>query len=116
MQIKISPGIICVLLVSGFSLLFFPGCQKEDINSSAGDNTTSKKNAHPHSNEQESAEFVYEWYELLAKIQLSEPASSPLVGYRNFAYIGVGLFESVQPGIKGGSSFFLFFYRSPRGL
>jgi hypothetical protein len=33
------------------------------------------------------------------------PQPNPIVAMRRFAYIGIGLFESVQPGIKGGSSF-----------
>lgn len=112
MQTTLSSRTYLILLLTGFSFLFFQSCQKEDLNS-VEDNAAHKKNKHLSAKEQESADFVYEWYKLLAKIQLPEAASSPLVGYRNFAYIGVGLFESVQPGIKGGSSFSPKLYQMP---
>ena len=41
------------------------------------------------------------------------PQPSPFVSGRAFAYIGIGLFESVQPGIKGGSSFGPKLYEMP---
>jgi hypothetical protein len=37
--------------------------------------------------------------------QRNSAQPNPLVATRRFAYIGIGLFESVQPGIDGGSSF-----------
>jgi hypothetical protein len=61
----------------------------------------------------ESADFVYQWYKALAEIQLPNPAGSPPINFRHFAYIGVGLFESVQPGIKGGSSLSPKLYQMP---
>lgn len=44
---------------------------------------------------------------------MPNPAAAPPLGYRNFAYIGVGLFESVQPGIAGGSSLSPKLYEMP---
>jgi hypothetical protein len=79
-------------------LLFIPySCKKSDV---------FKQN-------EESADFVYQWYKFMAEIQLPNPASAPPINYKNFAYIGVGLFESVQPGIKGGSSLSLKLYQMP---
>ncbi|MEJ7912824.1 MAG: hypothetical protein WKF70_06700, partial [Chitinophagaceae bacterium] len=79
-------------------LLFVPySCKKSDL---------FKQN-------EESADFVYQWYKFMAEIQLANPAAVPALNYRNFAYIGVGLFESVQPGIKGGSSFSPKLYQMP---
>ena len=62
---------------------------------------------------QESADFVYNWYKSMAQIQLPNPSGAPPINYKNFAYIGVGLFESVQPGIPGGSSFSPKLYQMP---
>ena len=54
---------------------------------------------------EESADVVYQWYNFMAALQRNSAQPNPLVATRRFAYIGIGLFESVQPGIKGGSSF-----------
>ncbi len=79
-------------------LLFIPySCKKSDL---------FKQN-------EESADFVYQWYKFMAEIQLPNTAAAPPLNYRNFSYIGVGLFESVQPGIKGGSSFSPKLYQMP---
>ena len=61
----------------------------------------------------ENADFVHQWYRLMARLQLSNPAGAPPTNFRNFAYVGVGLFESVQPGINGGSSFAPKLYQMP---
>ena len=113
MQTKSSLRILFMLLLTSFSLLLFYSCQKEDRNLSTEENAALKKNNHLSAKEQESADFVYDWYKFLAQLQLPEPASAPPVNFRNFAYIGVGLFESVQPGIKGGSSFSPKLYQMP---
>lgn len=55
---------------------------------------------------EESADVVYQWYHFMSVLQRPvTPQPSPFVAGRAFAYIGIGLFESVQPGINGGSSF-----------
>ena len=55
---------------------------------------------------EESAEVVYQWYKFMEVLQRPvNPQPNPIVAMRRFAYIGIGLFEAVQPGIKGGSSF-----------
>lgn len=54
----------------------------------------------------ENADIVYQWYKFMTVLQRPvTPQPNPIVAGRAFAYIGIGLFESVQPGINGGSSF-----------
>ena len=53
----------------------------------------------------ESADVVYQWYNYMSVLQRPYSTTNPIIAMRYFAYIGIGLFESVQPGIKGGSSF-----------
>ena len=63
---------------------------------------------------EESANVVYDWYKLIARLQLySNPQPVVLLNYRNFGYIGVGLYEAVQPGIKGGVSLSSKLYQMP---
>ena len=90
-----------------FGVLY--GCQKADQMAELAEKAE-KRTAKP---SPESADFVYEWYRLMAGIQLANPAAAPPTNFRNFAYIGVGLFESVQPGIKGGSSLSSKLYEMP---
>jgi hypothetical protein len=101
-------------------LLFFVvlnGCQKTDIlpdsSSPEAKSLSSNYLKSALQTTQENADFVYEWYRAMAEIQLPNPAGAPPINYRNFAYIGIGLFESVQPGIKGGSSLSPKLYQMP---
>ncbi|RYG24110.1 MAG: hypothetical protein EOO01_43695, partial [Chitinophagaceae bacterium] len=49
----------------------------------------------------EDAYVVHDWYKLIARIQLhSNPQPPVLKNFRDFAFIGVGLYEAVQPGIQ----------------
>lgn len=51
----------------------------------------------------------------MTNLQLSaSPQPNVFAQNRAFAYIGIGLFESVQPGIKGGSSFSPKLYEMPK--
>lgn len=62
----------------------------------------------------ESATVVYQWYKFMTALQRPvTPQPTVFAQVRAFAYIGVGLFESVQPGIKGGSSFGPKLYEMP---
>ncbi|GAA4469198.1 hypothetical protein GCM10023189_55850 [Nibrella saemangeumensis] len=57
---------------------------------------------------------MYNWYKFIARLQLREtPQPVVLAQLRAFAYIGVGLYESVQPGIKGASSLSKRLYQMP---
>jgi len=92
-------------------LLFFVllgSCKKTDRISeplSSDAKSLSKANSSPKLNG-ESADVVYQWYHFMSVLQRPvNPQPSPFVSGRAFAYIGIGLFESVQPGINGGSSF-----------
>lgn len=104
-------NLIWRLLIAFLFLGLLYGCQKTDI--SPAFELSKAAQRHPLKQSAESADFVYEWYKFLAQLQLPTPASPAPVGYRAFAYIGVGLFESVQPGIKGGSSFSPKLYEMP---
>ena len=49
---------------------------------------------------EESADVVFDWYKLISRIQRNTtPPPVVLQNLRNFGFIGVGLYESVQPGI-----------------
>ncbi len=93
-------------------LLFFVvlhSCKKTDINSEKLTSDAEKSLKTQLSSLKpaaESADVVYQWYKFIANIQLPiTPQPSVFPQARAFAYIGIGLFESVQPGIEGGSSF-----------
>ncbi|MEJ7740679.1 MAG: vanadium-dependent haloperoxidase [Chitinophagaceae bacterium] len=87
-----------LLMVSLFSLLF--SCQKKDH--------------WPPKATQESADVVHDWYKLLIRLQLHQnPAPFALLNMSNFGYIGVGLYESVHPGIKGSTSLSTKLYQMP---
>jgi hypothetical protein len=63
---------------------------------------------------QESADVVYDWYKLMARIQLrNNPQPVVLLNIRNFSYIGVGLYEAVRPGMKGAISLASKLYQMP---
>jgi hypothetical protein len=63
---------------------------------------------------EESANVVHDWYKLLIRIQLHQsPAPMAQLNMSNFGYIGVGLYESVRPGIKGSVSLSAKLYQMP---
>src|SRR5688500_12757930 len=69
---------------------------------------------HPRKATEESADVVYDWYKLIAQIQLrTTPPAVVLLNARNFGYVGVGLYEAVQPGIKGAVSLSSKLYQMP---
>ncbi len=99
-------------------LLLFAGinsCKKMDrsIEPSTSDAASSSKSQHPLKQSGESADVVYQWYHFMTELQRLSAQPNPIVAARRFAYIGIGLFESVQPGIKGGSSFGPKLYQMP---
>ena len=97
-----------------FGMLY--SCKKADHLSGALSPTSeaAKANRASPKPSAESADVVYQWYNYMAELQRPVmPQPSPLVQSRAFAYIGVGLYESVQPGIKGGSSFSPKLYEMP---
>jgi len=54
---------------------------------------------------EESADVLYDWYKLGARMQLyTIPGPAVPTNNRAFGYIGVGVYEAVQPGIKGSKS------------
>ena len=63
---------------------------------------------------EESADVVFDWYKLISRIQRNTaPPPVVLQNYRNFGFIGVGLYEAVQPGIKGAVSLSKKLYQMP---
>lgn len=89
-------------LVVSSLLVLFTDCRKNDL-------------PHKLKLKQEPAEIVYSWYKLIEVIQRpSNPQPSPIAANRSFAYIGVGLYESVQPGINGATSLSYRLYQMPK--
>ena len=92
------------------------GCKKTDITSDTAsvglaplkiENSTLKQS-------EESGDVIYQWYKFMTILQRRvTPQPLVFVATRAYAYIGIGLFESVQPGIKGGSSFGPKLYEMP---
>ena len=104
---------LIVLLL--FGLLY--SCQKADrfTEPLTPDAASSSKGlrASPKQSE-ENADVVYQWYNFMTTLQRPvTPQPDGSIQSRAFSYIGVGLFEAVQPGIKGGSSFGPKLYEMP---
>jgi hypothetical protein len=81
-------------------LSLLPGCVKND--------------PFPQIAGEESADVVFDWYKLISRIQRNTaPPPVVLQNFRNFGFIGVGLYESVQPGIRGAVSLSEKLYQMP---
>jgi hypothetical protein len=64
---------------------------------------------------QESAGVVYDWYKLILRTQLNtSPPPNGLINHSTLGYIGVGLYESVRPGIKGAIPLSTVLYQMPQ--
>ncbi len=88
-------------------------CQKTDLPSESSTSGASPLRSSARLSG-ESADVVYQWYKFMTTLQLPvTPQPVVFVQNRAFAYIGIGLFESVQPGIIGGSSFAPKLYQMP---
>lgn len=97
-------------------LCFQLSCEKtdrlEEVPALGNESLTNRQQLHRQS--EESADVVYDWYKFMSVMQRSvAPQPLPFTAARWYAYIGVGLFESVQPGIRGGSSFSPKLYQMP---
>jgi hypothetical protein len=69
---------------------------------------------HPPTYKEENAGVVYDWYKLITRIQMPvNPQPGVPLNNRNFGYIGVGLYETVRPGIKGAVSLSSKLYQMP---
>jgi hypothetical protein len=63
---------------------------------------------------EESAKVLYDWYKLIIKIQLNTtPAPIVIQNNRDLGYVGVGMYESVRPGIKKAVSLSSKLYQMP---
>ncbi|OQP59574.1 hypothetical protein A3860_36910 [Niastella vici] len=86
-----------LLTVIGISVLY--GCHKIDL---------------PPHQQEESAGVVYDWYKFIAKVQRpANPQPVVLLNFRNFAFIGVGLYEAVRNGNKNAESLSSSLYQMP---
>jgi len=115
MKLLIRHRFILKLLIVLPLFVMMDSCKKTDrISESLDGKSLSKtQNSSPKLNG-ESADVVYQWYHFMTVLQRPvNPQPNPIVAMRRFAYIGIGLFESVQPGIKGGSSFGPKLYQMP---
>ena len=113
--VKRSFGSKLLLVLLLFTVLY--SCKKTDrLAESLPSDTASASKARRSSPKpsEESADVVYQWYKFMATLQRPvSPQPAVFVQVRAFAFIGVGLFESVQPGIKGASSFGPKLYEMP---
>jgi hypothetical protein len=74
-----------------------------------------KKDDDPPSPAKDSADVVYDWYNLILRIQLhANPPVSGLLNNSHFGYIGVGLYEAVSPGIEGAVRLSSVLYQMPQ--
>jgi hypothetical protein len=105
---RFKPFIVFLLFVGLFS------CKKTDQFSDPLSSDAKSKSLNSKTKQKgESAEVVYQWYHFMENLQRLSAQPNPVVASRRFAYIGIGLFESVQPGIIGGSSFAPKLYEMP---
>ncbi|THU31106.1 hypothetical protein FAM09_28905 [Niastella caeni] len=73
-----------------------------------------KRDDRPPRSPEESADVVYAWYKFIANVQRpANPQPVVILNFRNFAFIGVGLYESVRPGSKGAASLSTRLYQMP---
>jgi hypothetical protein len=97
LMIGFSQKASCLLMIA--LVLFVAGCKKDDALPKAS---------------QERADVVHDWYKLMIRMQLNaSPPTFALLNMSNFGYIGVGLYESVQPGIDGSESLSTKLYQMP---
>jgi hypothetical protein len=107
MKVSIKHSFIVKLLVVWLFFVLVDSCKKYDNISQSLKSTASSpkaQNAIPKPSA-ESADVVYQWYTFMTDLQRYSSQTNPIIAMRYFSYIGIGLFESVQPGIDGGSSF-----------
>lgn len=65
-------------------------------------------------NVEEDAGVVYDWYKFIAIVQRpANPQPVVILNNRNFGFIGIGMYEAVQPGIKGAVSLSSKLYQMP---
>jgi hypothetical protein len=82
------------------SLLF--SCTKTDLQPTSISTTVDAK-SNSGKAMRENADVAIDWYNLQLSILLERNAATSTV---NYAFIGVGLYETVRPGIRGGQSFY----------
>lgn len=83
------------------ALLFLSSCQKTDLRSTPADAQAAKSNNGKA--ERASGSVATDWYRLQTNIMLERNSAFNGIFW---SYIGVGLFESVRPGIRNSHSFY----------
>lgn len=90
------------LLLAGCTSMVFINCNKNTANPDNG--KLPSQDASRKTN-QESGKVATDWYQLqLRMILQADPGISPLFLMRSFGYIGIGLYESVRPGMDHAKS------------
>ena len=89
-----------------FSLLLIYSCRKDLPEQQSPDSTLARSMEKTNNKaESESAAVALDWYKLQLRIILnSVPTTNGAINSNNFAYIGIGLYESVRYGIKNSVS------------
>src|SRR6476620_8300762 len=88
------------LVVVAILLGLFPGCVKD--------------HPYPPTATNEKADVVYDWYKLVIHNQIgTTPPLVVLQNNRDMSYVGIGLYEAVQHGIKGAHSLSSMLYQMP---
>src|ERR1051326_1379703 len=103
-------------LVLLIPILFF-SCKKETSNNQLSANDTSLLNSAAKTNSSAahlSAQVATDWYKLQLRMMLNaNPATNGALNANAFAYIGIGLYESVRSGIKNSVSLSSSLYQMP---
>ena len=73
-----------------------------------------KDHPYPPTATNEKADVVYDWYKLIIHNQIgTTPPLVVLQNNRDLSYLGIGLYEAVQHGIKGGHTLSSMLYQMP---
>ena len=102
------PQIVTTMILVTFSL-FVAGCDKDvfDDDPTEDENTPGKASS-------ASSSVATDWYALqLQMIIKANPSINPILLNRAWGYIGIGLYESVRPGIKNSVSLSQKLYQMP---
>jgi hypothetical protein len=110
-MIKNSFSLKLLIVVLLFAIL--NGCQKAD-HLGQKEQLAQRADHLPQKKTPESADVVHQWYRFIASLQRPmNPQPVALLQLRNFSFIGVGLYEAVQPGIHGAQSLSTRLYQMP---
>lgn len=99
-----------------FALFIFISCKKE-VSNQKKQNENTPQNSALKTNSSSihlSSQVATDWYKLQLRMILNaNPATNGALNAKDFAYIGIGLYESVRPGIKNSVSLSTMLYQMP---